>query len=69
MLSLVVYRLHRRVAMQLNLIFRDLPSPSPSPTALDSLEPEQVDAVLEVLIRLIAQTAQPELAKEDNDDE
>lgn len=55
--------------MQLNLIFRDLPSPSPSPTALDSLEPEQVDAVLEVLIRLIAQTAQPELAKEDNDDE
>jgi len=53
--------------MQLKLIFRDLPSPSP--TALDSLDPDQVDAVLEVLIRLIAQTAQSELAKEDNDDE
>ena len=53
--------------MQLNLIFRDLPSPSP--TALDSLDPVQVDAVLEVLIRLIAQAAQSELAKEDSDDE
>jgi hypothetical protein len=67
MLSLAAYRPHRRVTMQLNLIFRDLPSPSP--TALDSLDPDQVDAVLEVLIRLIAQTAQSELAKEDNDDE
>jgi hypothetical protein len=67
MLSLVAYRPHRRVDMQLNLIFRDLPSPSP--TALDSLDPEQVDAVVEVLIRLIAQAAQFELAKEDSDDE
>ncbi len=53
--------------MQLNLIFRDLPSPGP--TALDSLDPKQVAVVLEALIRLIAQTAQSELAEGDSDDD
>ncbi len=42
--------------MQLSLIFRDIPNTRP--TITESLDPEQVGALLEMLVRLIEQTAQ-----------
>ena len=53
--------------MQLSLLFQDIPTASP--TVVESLDPEQIDALLEVLVRLIAQTAQADvIAEESNDD-
>lgn len=53
--------------MQLNLTFLEIPNPSAM--VWETLSEEQRAAVLEVLARLIAQTAQPNLSKEgDNDD-
>ena len=53
--------------MQLSLIFRDIPNASP--TIIESLDPEQIEALLEVLVRLIAQTAQNDLTSEESDHE
>lgn len=53
--------------MQLSLIFRDIPNASPA--IIESLDPEQVDALLEVLVRLIAQTAQNDLTPEESDND
>jgi len=51
--------------MQLSLIFRDIPNASP--TITESLDPKQIDALLEVLVRLIEQTAQSDLTAEESD--
>ena len=51
--------------MQLSLIFRDIPNASP--TITESLDPKQIDTLLEVLIRLIEQTAQNDLTPEESD--
>ncbi len=53
--------------MQLSLIFRDIPNTSP--TIIQSLDPEQIDALLEVLVRLIEQTAQNGLTPEESDND
>lgn len=53
--------------MQLSLIFPD--SPNPATAIIETLDPEQLDAVLDVLIRLIAQTAQADLLVEENHDD
>ncbi len=53
--------------MQLSLIFRDIPNASP--TIIESLDPEQVDALLEVLVRLIEQAAQSDLTAEESDND
>ena len=51
--------------MQLNLIFRDIPNANP--TIIESLDPEQVEALIEVLVRLMVQTAQTDLTPEESD--
>ena len=53
--------------MQLSLIFRDIPNASP--TITESLDPKQIGALLEVLVRLIVQTAQNDLTAEESDND
>ena len=53
--------------MQLNLTFLEMPNPTA--VVWDKLDEEQRLVVLEVLARLIAQAAQPELSAEGNDDD
>ncbi len=53
--------------MQLSLIFRDIPNANPM--IIESLDPEQIDALLKVLIRLIEQTAQNDLTPEESDND
>lgn len=53
--------------MQLSLLFRDIPNASP--IVVESLDPEQVDALLEMLVRLIAQTAQADIIPEESNDD
>lgn len=53
--------------MQLNLAFLEIPSPSA--IVWETLDEAQRAAALDVLAKLIAQTAQLELSVEGNDDE
>ena len=53
--------------MQLNLAFLELPSPSA--IVWETLDEQQRLAALNVLAKLIAQAAQNELNKEENDDD
>ena len=53
--------------MQLDLAFLEIPSPSTN--LWQALDETERRAALEVLARLIAQAAAPELSPEDNDDD
>ena len=53
--------------MQLSLIFKEIPNPTPVIT--ETLDPDQFDALLEVLVRLIAQTVQEQLTPEGSEDD
>ena len=44
---------------------RDIPNANP--TIIESLDPEQVEALIEVLVRLMVQTAQTDLTPEESD--
>lgn len=66
-LSSAVSQQQRRDTVQLNLAFLEIPSPSA--IVWETLDEAQRAAALDVLAKLIAQTAQLELSVEGNDDE